>query len=286
MKVNSNTHQQLEMLHQEARLMRMYDHRNLVKLHGLVFSESDVMVVMELVSGGGLNTYLKQKKLMPLMKASFCYDIAAALAYLHANNCMHRNHFRNDCVLLQFKQTLIELHVRNKDVLYDMTRRLENCLFTTDGRWMIKLFRFGLAVHGSRIKLSSTEKVPIRWQAPEVFFYHMYLRESDVWSYGMLMSEIYNDGNVPFHDKPLAEIRSKICDPKFRPSVPPLPNYPIIPKVSHSIPGTVESSRALRAFALQMWAPIFVKCCAWNNYKPAHFCNTADYFPLIKHYLR
>ncbi|KAK5980180.1 hypothetical protein GCK32_007508 [Trichostrongylus colubriformis] len=90
MKVNANTQQQLEMLHQEARLMRMYDHRNVVKLHGLVFNDDDVMVVMELISGGGLDNYLKQKKLMPLMKASFCYDIAAGLAYLHSMNCMHR----------------------------------------------------------------------------------------------------------------------------------------------------------------------------------------------------
>ncbi|KAK6014495.1 hypothetical protein OSTOST_20120 [Ostertagia ostertagi] len=98
MKVNTNTQHQLEMFHQEARLMRMYDHRNVVKLHGMVYSEDDVMVVMELVSGGGLNT-----------------DVAA-----------------------------------------------RNCLVTTDGR-MIKLSDFGLAAHGSRIKLPSTERVPIRW---------------------------------------------------------------------------------------------------------------------------
>ncbi|XGW12108.1 hypothetical protein V3C99_013077 [Haemonchus contortus] len=202
MKVNSNTQHQLEMFHQEARLMRMYDHRNVVKLHGLVFSEDDVMVVMELVSGGSLNHYLKQHKLMPLTKASFCYDIAAGLAYLHARNCMHR----------------------------DVAAR--NCLVATDGR-LVKLSDFGLAAHGSRIKLSTTEKVPIRWQAPEVLFYYTYMRESDVWSYGMLMSEIYNDGKVPFHDKTIAEVRARIHDPNFRPFVPQLPNYPKIPMLMH-----------------------------------------------------
>ncbi|KAJ1353218.1 hypothetical protein KIN20_009812 [Parelaphostrongylus tenuis] len=35
--------------------------RNLVKLHGIVFTDRDVMVVMELVSGGGLDSYLKKK---------------------------------------------------------------------------------------------------------------------------------------------------------------------------------------------------------------------------------
>ncbi|KAJ1360032.1 hypothetical protein KIN20_018907, partial [Parelaphostrongylus tenuis] len=37
---------------------------NLVKLHGMVFSDRDVMVVMELVSGGGLDSYLKKKTLV------------------------------------------------------------------------------------------------------------------------------------------------------------------------------------------------------------------------------
>ncbi|KJH51429.1 protein tyrosine kinase [Dictyocaulus viviparus] len=198
MKVNANTQEQLQMFHQEARLMRVYNHRNVVKLYGMVFNDRDVMVVMELVSGGGLDAYLKKKTLMPLVKASFCYDIAAGLAYLHSNNCMHR----------------------------DVAAR--NCLVTSDNR-MVKLSDFGLAAHGRRITLTQFDKVPVRWQAPEVLFHHIYMRESDVWSYGMLMSEIYNDGKVPFHGKPIAEIRLRIHDPAFRPFIPQVANYPEIP---------------------------------------------------------
>ncbi|PIO65787.1 protein tyrosine kinase [Teladorsagia circumcincta] len=233
MKVNTSTQHQLEMFHQEARLMRMYDHRNVVKLHGMVYSEDNVMVVMELVSGGGLNTYLKQKKLMPLIKASFCYDIAAGLAYLHSKNCMHR----------------------------DVAAR--NCLVTTDGR-MIKLSDFGLAAHGSRLKLPSTERVPIRWQAPEVLFYHVYLRESDVWSYGMLMSEIYNDGKVPFHDKSVAEIRAKSITVGSRIGHKPPIKHIIVAttkavvnhqKVPPKIVDEVEAGRAVGSQQLKPFVP-------------------------------
>ncbi|VDM60194.1 unnamed protein product [Angiostrongylus costaricensis] len=161
------------------------------------------------------------KQLTPLVKTSFCYDIAAGLAYLHSNNCMHR----------------------------DVAAR--NCLVTSDNR-MVKLSDFGLAAHGRRAKLTQFDKVPIRWlvsnmfgyqssrQAPEVLRYHIYVRESDVWSYGMLMSEIYNDGKVPFHGKSIAEIRKKIHDPEFRPFVPHLSNYPEIPIVSDCGRCTVE----------------------------------------------
>ncbi|KAK6016855.1 hypothetical protein OSTOST_17657, partial [Ostertagia ostertagi] len=95
-------------------------------------------------------------------------------------------------------------------------------------------------------------------QAPEVLFYHVYLRESDVWSYGMLMSEIYNDGKVPFHDKSVAEIRSKIYDPKFRPFVPPIINYPNIPTLMSRCwevdvkkrPTMSEAAKQLRGYCI------------------------------------
>ncbi|VDL73891.1 unnamed protein product [Nippostrongylus brasiliensis] len=116
---------------------------------------------------------------MPLIKASFCYDVSAGLAYLHSRNCMHR----------------------------DIAAR--NCMVSKDGK-LVKLLNFEMAAHGRHLKLDSSDKVPVRWQAPEVLFSQIYLRESDVWSYGMLTSEIFNDGKVPFHDKTPAEILSKV----------------------------------------------------------------------------
>ncbi|VDL81164.1 unnamed protein product [Nippostrongylus brasiliensis] len=137
MKVEEQRKQLCNVFYEEARLLRMYKQRNLVRLYGLVSSGSEMLVVMELFNGEGLNIYLKERKVMPLIKASFCYDVSAGLAYLHSRNCMHR-------------------------------------------------------------------------QAPEVLFSQIYLRESDVWSYGMLTSEVFNDGKVPFHDKTPAEILSKV----------------------------------------------------------------------------
>ncbi|EPB79110.1 hypothetical protein ANCCEY_01749 [Ancylostoma ceylanicum] len=98
---------------------------------------------------------------------------------------------------------------------------------------MVKLSDFGQVAHGRRILLPSNYKMPVRWQAPEVLIHRVYLRESDVWSYGMVMSEIYNDGKPPFHDKTTAQIFSKIHDPEFRPLLPNLPLYPDIPEIMH-----------------------------------------------------
>ena len=40
----------------------------------------------------------------------------------------------------------------------------------------------------------------IKWTAPEVLFYKKYSTSSDVWSYGMLMYEIWSLGHKPFGD--------------------------------------------------------------------------------------
>jgi len=45
---------------------------------------------------------------------------------------------------------------------------------------------------------SSGGKVPVKWTAPEALLYRKYSTASDVWSYGMVMFEIWSVGKKPF----------------------------------------------------------------------------------------
>ena len=40
--------------------------------------------------------------------------------------------------------------------------------------------------------------IPVKWTAPEAVLYKKYTTKSDVWSYGMVMYEIWSLGLKPF----------------------------------------------------------------------------------------
>ena len=49
-------------------------------------------------------------------------------------------------------------------------------------------------------------RIPIRWTAPEAIFYRRYTTKSDVWSFGMLMYEVWSLGHKPFEDFSTQEV--------------------------------------------------------------------------------
>ena len=56
------------------------------------------------------------------------------------------------------------------------------------------------------IASSDVKETSVRWTSPEALLYKKYSTSSDVWSYGMLMYEIWSLGHKPFEDKTVQEV--------------------------------------------------------------------------------
>ncbi|KAE9413069.1 hypothetical protein Angca_002853, partial [Angiostrongylus cantonensis] len=95
-----------------------------------------------------------------------------------------------------------------------------NCLIDVK-KSIVKISDFGLSKQVEVYKIQAHERLPIRWQAPEVISTRIYTAKCDVYSYGILLWEIFNNGEQPFRGMSNKIIKSKICDPKFRPPVDP-----------------------------------------------------------------
>ena len=94
----------------------------------------------------------------------------------------------------------MEFLEQNKIVHGDLATR--NILLAND-KTIAKVSDFGLSssLYSSVEELSNASSgLPVRWMAPEVLLLRQVTNKSDIWSFGVLMWEIFSLGAVPYSD--------------------------------------------------------------------------------------
>ncbi|XP_013161653.1 PREDICTED: tyrosine-protein kinase Fps85D isoform X1 [Papilio xuthus] len=166
---------------QEGRILKQYQHPNIVRLIGIAVQKQPIMIVMELVPGGSLLTFLRTRAgaLSSRSLLAMCRDAAAGMRYLESKNCIHR----------------------------DLAAR--NCLVADDHT--VKISDFGMSREEEEYIVSGGMKqIPIKWTAPEALNFGKYTSLCDVWSYGVLMWEIFSKGDTPYAGMSNSRAREKI----------------------------------------------------------------------------
>ena len=67
---------------------------------------------------------------------------------------------------------------------------------------VVKISDFGLSrdiYAADYYRMQTKSLVPLRWMPPEAIFFGKFSGESDVWSYGILLWEVYSYGLQPFY---------------------------------------------------------------------------------------
>ena len=105
-----------------------------------------------------------------------------------------------------------------------------NILLTANGT--LKVADFGLAreTYHSVYTKTTKGKIPFKWMAPESIFDKVYTTRSDVWSFGVLLWEIFTLGQSPYPGKTVDEMMKDLQAQKLmeRPATCPVNVFDII----------------------------------------------------------
>ncbi|XP_048857190.1 ephrin type-A receptor 6-like isoform X1 [Brienomyrus brachyistius] len=156
----------------EASIMGQFDHPNIIRLEGVVTKSRPVMIVVEYMENGSLDSFLRKHdaQFTVIQLVGMLRGIASGMKHLSDMGYVHRD--------LAARNILVNSNLVCKVSDFGLSRVLEDdpeAAYTTTGG-----------------------KIPIRWTSPEAIAYRKFSSASDAWSYGIVMWEVMSYGERPY----------------------------------------------------------------------------------------
>ncbi|TSL28214.1 BDNF/NT-3 growth factors receptor [Bagarius yarrelli] len=183
--------------HREAELLTNLQHEHIVKFYGVCVESDPLIMVFEYMKHGDLNKFLRahgpdailmadgqHSMLVELTQSQMLHiaqQIAAGMVYLASQHFVHRDLATRNCLVGE------NLLVKIGD--FGMSRDV----YSTD------YYRVG-----------GHTMLPIRWMPPESIMYRRFTTESDVWSLGVVLWEIFTYGKQPWYQLSNNEVSLRV----------------------------------------------------------------------------
>uniref|UniRef100_A0A452SJD3 Tyrosine-protein kinase receptor n=1 Tax=Ursus americanus TaxID=9643 RepID=A0A452SJD3_URSAM len=212
----------------EAELLTNLQHEHIVKFYGVCGDGDPLIMVFEYMKHGDLNKFLRahgpdamilvdgqprqaKGELGLSQMLHIASQIASGMVYLASQHFVHRDLATRNC--------LVGANLLVKIGDFGMSRDV----YSTDYYRLTPCSHVFVIVGGHTM-------LPIRWMPPESIMYRKFTTESDVWSFGVILWEIFTYGKQPWFQLSNTEVIECITQGRVleRPRVCPKEVYDVM----------------------------------------------------------
>ncbi|EPQ12177.1 NT-3 growth factor receptor [Myotis brandtii] len=216
----------------EAELLTNLQHEHIVKFYGVCGDGDPLIMVFEYMKHGDLNKFLRahgpdamilvdgqprqaKGELGLSQMLHIASQIASGMVYLASQHFVHRDLATRNC--------LVGANLLVKIGDFGMSRDV----YSTD---YYRLFNPSGNDFCIWCEVGGHTMLPIRWMPPESIMYRKFTTESDVWSFGVILWEIFTYGKQPWFQLSNTEVIECITQGRVleRPRVCPKEVYDVM----------------------------------------------------------
>ena len=165
--------QLIKKMKEEVSILKKLNHKNVVKFYGFSETNTQLFIKMEYIKYGTLSSWMKEHHKISENDASIIIGkVLSAVEYIHSKQICHRD-------------------IKPENIMISKENDLSS----------IKIIDFGLSAQHFNYLSNNEYCGTFIYMAPEQIEKKLYYYSVDIWSIGILMYMLLNNGKHPFYHK-------------------------------------------------------------------------------------